>query len=158
MGDTGLIPGSGKIPHGSGKIPHAAGQLEPVLCNKVSGCHEKPAQQGVAPTCHSWRKPVCSNEDPVQPPPPKEKQWVVTANSKLDSFVIKDFIGTTGETWMQPEDLTGKHHSWHGWSDVNGWLCRGLSCSAGNIKYLRVIRHQAGKHPQMVLGGKFFLL
>ena len=92
VGDTGLIPGSGKI-------PHAAGQLEPVLCNKRSGCHEKPTQQGrVAPTCHRWRKPACSNEDPAHPPPPKEKQGVATANSKLDSFVIKDFIGTTGET------------------------------------------------------------
>ena len=40
-------------------------------------------------------------------PPKIEKQWVAIANSKLDSFVIKDFIGTTGETWMQPADLQG---------------------------------------------------
>ena len=153
MGDTGLIPGSGKI-------PHAVGQLEPVFCNQRSGCHEKPVHNNeewplLATIGESLRAAM---ETQCRSPPKIEKQWVAIANSKLDSFVIKDFTGTTGETWMQPEDLVGKYHSWHGSSDVDGWLCRGLSCCAGNIKYLRVITHQVGKHPQMVFQGKFFLL
>ena len=35
----------------------------------------------------------------------KEKQQlVVTANSKLDPFDLKDIAGTTGETRLEPED------------------------------------------------------
>ena len=40
--------------------PGAHACLESVLCNKKSHCNEKP-------TYHNQRKPMCSNEDPVQP-------------------------------------------------------------------------------------------
>ena len=72
-GDTGLIPGWGRY--------HATGQLSPVsLLSPCSGAHEL---QLLKPTCSgahnkrsygsekpeqcSYRKPVCSKEDSVQP-------------------------------------------------------------------------------------------
>ena len=57
-GDMGLIPVPGKMPHALGQLSPCTPSTEPVR----SGAQEKPLQSG-APTHHSYRKPIPSNED-----------------------------------------------------------------------------------------------
>ena len=63
-GDTGLILHLGRSHKPWGNSPCAATTepmcLEPVLCNKRSHRNAKPSH-------YNWRKPMSSNEDPVQP-------------------------------------------------------------------------------------------
>ena len=41
-GDTGSIPGPGKMPHAAGQLRPSASTTEPMLCNKRSHRSEKP--------------------------------------------------------------------------------------------------------------------
>ena len=77
----GIFPTQGSnpgLPHCGQILYHLSHQASTMLCNRRSHCNKKPRHQSmrVAPAPRSWRKPVSSNEDPMQPKKKKKKNLI----------------------------------------------------------------------------------
>ena len=100
----GIFPTQGSnpgLPHCGQILYHLSHQGSIVLCKKRSHCNKKPRHRskGVAPAHCNQRKPVSSNEDPLQPKKRKTSllknanhhlslQQVMTITSKITDHSI----------------------------------------------------------------------
>ena len=148
-GDSGSIPGLGRC-HllwsswtcGPQLLKPAC--LEPLLHNKRSHCNEKPKHRNssVAPTCRNYRKPSCSNKNPVQ------------TKSNFKRGIGSPSGASNSEELLRPGGLKGQRVRSNSWTqggelDREGCLARAVTLNRGTQPtcHNQQVRRQENKYP-----------